>query len=309
MVRGLKKNIPLSRYTTYQIGGRADYLVAVKNIQTLRRALEWARERDLPIFILAGGSNVLFADKGFPGLVIKIANPRIEFGKNRVRVGAGVVFSDLIEECIKRGYAGLEWAGGLPGTLGGAIRGNAGCFGAEIKDVIEEVVTISWDGQTAKYSNAECGFAYRDSRFKGNPEIIWEASLILKPRAPEKLKKEVLSHIRYRESRHPLDFPNCGSVFKNVALEKIAPELRERFEDKVKSDPFEVLPAAVLISAAGLSGQRIGGAQVSEKHSNFIVNLGSASAQDVLGLIGLVKERVKEEFGVKLEQEIEIVGF
>ena len=308
-IRGLKKDIILSRYTTYKIGGVADYFFIAKNQTDLQTVLEFARREFLPIFILAGGSNVLFSDEGFRGLVVKIDNQEIKILDDYITVGAGVLMQDIVNKSISSGLSGLEWAGGLPGTLGGAIRGNAGCFGGEIKDIIENVQTLNSNGELKYYSNKDCCFLYRDSVFKKNGEVILSAILKLNPGDSEKLKAEVFDHIKYRQERHPLEYPNCGSVFKNCSLDIVSKSVQERFKEKIKTDPFPILPTAVLISACGFKGLSIGGAKISEKHPNFIVNFNNAKAGDIIELIGVVKDKVKQELGVILSEEIEFAGF
>lgn len=306
-MKGLKKNVSLAKFTTYKIGGPADYFIGVKNYQELKNALKFADDNTLPIFILAGGSNVLFSDKGYRGMVIKIENCDLKIDGNKIEAGAGILVNNLVSKTIEMGLAGLEWAGGLPGTLGGAIRGNAGCFGGETKDTIKEVIVVTRSGEVKTYSNADCHFGYRDSIFKHNNEIILNASLTLEPGVREKLKYEVFDHIKYRAMRH--EVPSCGSVFKNCPVQIIPSDVLTMFKDKIKIDPFEILPVAVLLSAVGLNGKIIGGAKISQEHSNIIVNFNNAKLLDILELIYLAKEKVKNNFNVELEEEVELVGF
>jgi UDP-N-acetylmuramate dehydrogenase len=311
MALKIKKNVPLRDYSTYKIGGPAKYFVKVKNKEKLKEALNFCQENNLKFFILGGGSNVLFSDEGFNGLVIKMENKGFRFLRNnKLFVEAGCSMEKIVRETVKRGFSGLEWAGGLPGTVGGAIRGNAGAFGGEIKDVVEKVISFSpQENKEKEYSKEECQFEYRSSIFKKEKEIILSAILSLKEGDPKELKRKVKEEINYRKERHPLEYPNAGSVFKNCPLEKIPPEIRERFKEKIKLDPFPILPTAVLIAEAGLKGLTVGGAKVSEKHPNFLVNFNNAKAKDVLDLIKKVKEVIWEKFGVLLEEEIEIVEF
>jgi UDP-N-acetylmuramate dehydrogenase len=311
MTLRIEKNIPLKDYSTYKIGGPAKYFTTIRTIEELKEAINFSKEHNLKFFILAGGSNVLFSDEGFNGLVIKMDNKNFQFlENNKLFVEAGCEMKTIVEETVKKGFSGLEWAGGLPGTVGGAIRGNAGAFGGEMKDVVEKVIALSPEENKEKeYSNKECQFKYRSSVFKKERKIVFSAILSFKKDDPEKLKKKIEEEINYRKTHHPLEYPNAGSVFKNCPLEKIPPEIRERFKDKIKLDPFPVLPTAVLIAEAGLKGLTIGGAKVSEKHPNFLVNFNNAKAKDVLELIKKVKEVVFEKFGVQLEEEIEIVEF
>ena len=287
-LKGLKQNIILAKYTTYKIGGPADYFVSVKNYEELKKALQFAEDNSLPIFILAGGSNVLFSDNGFRGLVIKIDNKELSIYENEITVGAGILMNDLVSQSIENSLAGLEWAGGLPGTIGGAIRGNAGCFGGEIKDIVKEVTAVTYGGEIKLYKNEDCYFNYRESIFKCNKEIIM--SVVFKLRAGDKnnLKTIVFDHIKYRQIKHRT--PSCGSVFKNCFLED-----------------GSVLPVGALIGACGLIGKTIGGARITEEHANIIHNFNNAKAADVLDLINLVKEKVKQKFDISLEEEVQLI--
>jgi len=302
--KGLKHNIALAKHTTYKIGGPADYFISVENFEELKQALKFANDNLLPIFILAGGSNILFGDEGFKGLIIKIDNKKSSINGNEITSDAGVSFNDLVSQSIENNLAGLEWAGGLPGTVGGAIRGNAGCFGGEIKDVVKEVSIVTLNGEFKLYSNNECRFGYRDSIFKHNGEIIMGAIFKLSPGNKEDLKATVFDHIKYRQMRYRL--PSCGSVFKNCPLEKVSQQVQEEFRDKIKTDPFPVLPVAVLIDACGLVGKTIGGAMITKEHANIIHNFNNAKAADVLSLIDLVKEKVKQKFDINLEEEVQL---
>jgi UDP-N-acetylmuramate dehydrogenase len=311
MVLKVRKNIPLKHYSTYKIGGPAKYFIKAKNGKELKEAINFCQKKNLKFFILGGGSNVLFSDKGFNGLIIKMENKGFRFlENNKLFVEAGCEMEKIVIETVKKGLSGLEWAGGLPGTVGGAIRGNAGAFGGEIKDIVEKVIAFSpKENQEKEYSKEECQFEYRSSIFKKEKKIILSTILSFKEGDPKELKRKVKEEINYRKARHPLEYPCAGSVFKNCPLEKVPPEIREKFKDKIKLDPFPILPAAVLIAEAGLKGLSIGGAKVSEKHPNFLINFNNAKAQDVLDLIKKVKKVVFEKFGVLLEEEIEIVEF
>lgn len=306
----IRKNILLADFSNYRVGGSADYFAQVRSVGDIKAALGWAAQRQLGFFILGGGTNVLFTDSGFRGLVVKINNGGYRFDGVKLRAGAGATVPALVAACTDQELTGLEWAGGLPGTLGGAIRGNAGCFGGEIKDVVESVSALTPQGELLSFSNRECGFSYRHSRFKEEKLIVAEAVLNLKKDlSKEELAGIVQGHIDYRLERQPLDWPNCGSVFKNVPLAKAPRTLADRFKDVIKIDPFPLIPTAALIHEAGLKGYAIGGAQVSPKHPNFIINVGRATGADILGLLNFVKAKIKDEFGVGLEVEIDLVGF
>lgn len=304
----------MKEHTSFRIGGQAKYFLEVKTAEDLKEALFECRRLGVPHFILGGGTNVLVSDEGFRGAVIKMANSRFEFlAGGRVKAEAGVAMPDLVAEAARRGLAGLEWAGGLPGSVGGAIRGNAGCFGGEIKDILESVECLepgsgSGPPSILVLSARECGFGYRSSVFKKNNAVILSAIFKLRPGAdPTELERQIAAHIRYRAERQPLEYPNAGSVFKNCDAAKVAAKVRERFSASIKIDPFPVIPTAKILVAAGLKGERRGDAEFSVKHPNFIVNLGSASAEDVKNLIAEAKNRVENTFSLRLEEEIQIL--
>jgi len=319
-----QENIALSQFSNYRIGGPAKFFFEAKDADEIAEAIGIARKRGLDFFILGGGTNLLIKDSGFDGLVLKPNLNFLEADGEIVRAGAGVLMSDFLEFAIKKGLSGLEWAGGLPGTLGGAIRGNAGAFNGEIKDAVSEV--LSFDAKNMEYvtrKNSDCRFAYRSSVFKekNGEEIILSAVLSLKSGDPRKIAEVVKEKINYRLARHPMEHPNIGSIFKNVSVAQINADItqinadtirvhprsnprKSAFTAPVKIDPFPVVPAAYLISEAGLKGVSSGGAMVSPKHPNFIVNMLGATAEDVKSLIELVKSEVKRRFDVSLEEEI-----
>ena len=307
-----KENVPLASYTNYKIGGPAKYFCEPSTTGELIEAIDQAKKINEPIFILGGGFNLLISDKGFNGVVIKPSVKKLEAdSENIVTVGAGVLVSEFLDFCLEHSLSGWEWAGGLPSTIGGAIWGNAGAFGGETKDSVLEVKSYKAEsGELKTRSGGQCEFNYRSSIFKSaeKNEIILEARLQLVPGNREELEKAITEKRQYRENKQPLEYPNCGSVFKNVAVEKIPKETLEQFKGKVKQDPFPVLPTAVLTAAAGLREYRVGGAMVSPKHSNFIVNIGNATAADVLAVMSKIKEVIKEKYGVELEQEVIFVG-
>ena len=269
-----------------------------------------AKKLKTKIFILGGGTNILFNDKGFDGLVLI---PKIKFikkiNKNIVRVGGGVEVKDFLNFLVKNELSGLEWAGGLPGTIGGAIRGNAGAFGGEIKDNLIQVKSIEINTLKEKIrNNKECLFDYRFSIFKDknvNEIILW-ADFKFKKRKKEKILKSINEKINYRKERHPIEYPNIGSIFKNVPVENFKKEFIEYFKNKniIKTDPKPVVPSAFLIAECGLGGKKYGDACISLKHTNFIVNLGKAKAKDVKKLMNLIQKSVKQKFNISLQKEI-----
>ncbi len=303
-----ERNKSLRKFSNYEIGGPADYFCAPQTIDELASALrDWGTSGK--IFILGGGTNLLISDDGFRGLVLKPELRSIVIEGNTVRVGAGMLMQDLLAATIEAGLSGLEWAGGLPGTVGGAVRGNAGAFGGETKDRVTEVRSVKTDVERQQEmirTNAECRFGYRNSIFKerDGEEIVTEAVFALTPGSREAIAKAIEEKKEYRRTRHPIEHPNIGSIFKNVDLKNVSASVQKQFASVIKKDPFPVIPTACLLAEAGLKGIAHGGAIVSPKHPNFIVNMGSARASDVKALIALIKKTIHEKFGVILEEEV-----
>lgn len=306
----IETNIPLGHHNTFKIGGPARFFCLVKTVDELKNTFAFAKEQNQDIFILAGGSNLIVADNGFNGLVIKIEIDGFTIEGDRLIAGPSTLMETLVDESIKCGLAGLEWAGGLPGTFGGAIRGNAGAFQGEIKDSIISVKSMDYNGQTTQRSKVECQFGYRESVFKLKPDgIIIEATLQLKSGNKDDLIAIANDHRQYRQQRHPLEFPNAGSIFKNTSVEKVPKDVLPQFQDVIKIDPFPVVPTAKIIADAGLAGERIGNVQVSTKHTNYIINLGKGKASDLIALIKKVRQVVKDKFNIELEVEPQLLGF
>jgi len=284
----VQENISLRSYTTFEIGGNARYFLTAEETDEIIKGVKIAKEFGLPLFILGKGSNLLISDKGFDGLVIKVANCEFEVNNLKVKVGAGMDLSSLVTKLIDVELSGLEWAAGIPGTVGGAIRGNAGAFGSSIKDFAERVGVLDSNLEIKDYFLEDCNFNYRESVFKNNKNlIILEVVFRLERGEKKEIEKKVKDCLDFRREKHPLSFPSAGSVFKNP----------------------ENISAGELIEKSGLKGKKVGKAQVSEKHTNFIINLGGATAENVLELINLIKKEVKEKFKIELEEEIKFLGF
>lgn len=315
----IKSNVSLKEYSRYKIGGPAKYFLEIRSEAELIEGLKkWCNlsanfdSKEKEIFILGGGTNLLISDNGFPGLIIHDNIHFISTKNNGVVLSGGLPFFEAVDYFASHAISGLAWAGGLPGTVGGAIRGNAGAFGGEIKDIIIDVESINLNTlKKIRRSNSECHFNYRTSIFKngrGEREMILAATLRAVPGDKELIANEVQSRIDYRQARQPLNYPSIGSTFKNIPCTAAPPELVEECKEKIKNDPFPIIPVAYLLSQAGLRGKRIGGAQISEVHPNFIVNLGGASAGDVKALINLAQETIQEKFHVHIEPEIKYLG-
>jgi len=308
-----QENVSLSTYSNIKIGGEARYFAVCTTQEELEAALSQAKRDDLEVRILGGATNILINDSGISGLVIKPDIKGIEaVGHDQLRVGAGVSVAQLTAYATQNALSGFEWAGGLPGTVGGAIWGNAGAWGGEIKDNLVEVTSLNMATlKVITRNNIEAHFSYRSSIFKeqiaAHPlggEVILSAVFQMKPGDQATIAALTKEKEQYRINKQPLEYPNIGSIFKNTDIKKVPEAVVARFKEKIKSDPFPVLPTAVLNAAAGLKGRRVGGAMLSEKHSNFIVNAGGATAADVKELMGIIAETVKKGFGVELEQEI-----
>lgn len=319
-----QEHIPLAALSNYRIGGPARFFFAPKDEREVAWAIGEARARKLPVFVLGGGTNLLIDDQGFPGLVLKPEIFTLEAKGTLLTVGAGVMMPDLLHFTVGKSLSGLEWAGGLPGTFGGAIRGNAGCFGGEMKNVLESV--RSFDTKTMKVleRNApECNFDYRASIFKkkDGEEIILSGVLTMQKGEKKAIEAAIAEKIAHRTKNHPLEYPNIGSIFKNVPLSAVykegSPQHKKALQEgkllfhgsqfSVKTDPFPVISTAKLISEAGLRGVSAGGAMISAKHPNFIVNVLDAHSPDVQSLIMLAKAEVQKKFGVQLEEEVQLL--
>lgn len=303
----MHEQVPLAPYTSFKIGGPARYFSAVHSVDDLKAAILEAKRRLSEPFFLSGGTNLLVPDAGLNRFVIKLELRGYDFRGPVVHVFGGTTMQELVDATVARSLSGLAWAGGLPGSVGGAIRGNAGAFGGEIKDVISSVLSIDTTGTEHTWTNGQCDFDYRDSRFKRSPEAIVSAILHFEPGDRSSIEQEVTEHRGYRTRKHPLEHPNAGSVFKNVPANSIPEVLRRQWLDKIKTDPFPVVPTAVIVAAAGLAGYQVGEAQVSPKHTNYIVNLGHATAADVRSVIAHVQATVKFQFNIDLEPEILIL--
>ncbi|MDO8435813.1 MAG: UDP-N-acetylmuramate dehydrogenase [bacterium] len=306
---GVKKNILLKDYTTFKIGGRAKYFFIAQTKEDIILAVKTAKELNLPFFILGGGSNLLVSDKGFNGLIIKTENKKVDIKNSKVIVEAGMPLTKLASILANRGLTGLEWSAGIPGTVGGAIRGNAGAFGGSMSDAVKTVTILDYkDLNVKKMNNADCKFRYRDSIFKEKKFFILSAELKFKKEEEDKIKEKIKECLNYRKMRHPKN-PSAGSTFKNVPIKIIPKIFFEEIPEAKKAIKENILPSAFLIAKAGLIGKKIGGALVSHEHPNFIVNCNNARAQDIKQLIRFIKKTIKNKFGVILEEEIMYLGF
>lgn len=313
----IEQNIPLAQFTTFRIGGPAKLFVEVDTSEELVEAIRWAKAKGEKYFVLGGGSNLLISDQGYNGLVIKNESSRLFRSKaedgEAVECDAGLPMARLVLSAARHGLAGLEWAAGLPGTVGGAIRGNAGCFGSDMAASTVEVTAYNPSSDQVSVLDAgACGFAYRSSLFKEQGLVVLSAKLKLKYGQEEAIGQEMARVAKARAERQPKGF-SAGSVFKNVPLAEVTDQelIKEARQDgKISGAGAGTLPAAWLIEKLYFKGKVVGGAKVSEDHANFIMNeQGKATAADVLMLLSLIKQKVRVEFGVQLKEELTYLDY
>lgn len=306
----LRENVPLAPFTTFGLGGTARYYAEAFGALELAEVFEYAEKNKLPFYVLGGGSNVLFSDAGFPGLVIHIVGGSISVSGNIVHAGAGVSLFDVVRAATDASLQGIEKMAGIPGLFGGAVRGNAGAFGCEIGHVIVSVKTLNrFSGMVKEHKKEDCQFSYRNSIFKKNPElVILSADIRLTPGDKEILERIMHETVAMRESKHPQNAKCAGSFFMNPAVndERL---LKEFEKDTGNTSKDGKLPAGWLIDHVGLRGKKIGGAQVSPIHPNYLVNTGDATALNIVTLASLIKTKVRDELHVRLEEEVQYVGF
>lgn len=309
----IQENVPLAPYTIFKIGGSARFFIEVKNSNELIEALNFARTKNVPFFVLGAGSNILVNDKGFNGLVIRIFGGESKVRSQRLIVDAGVMMASAVSASAKAGFSGFEWGIGIPGTVGGSIRGNAGCFGGEMKDIVESIeIFNTLTAKRRAINPKQCKFAYRDSIFKKYPElIILSVKLKLKKGNPKEIRKKIIEYTRHRAKTQDIGAKCAGCIFKNVSWDRIPDKkvLLDKFPEFRQFAMKENIPAGFLIDQLGLRGRRVGGAFISPKHANYFINDGTAKADDIVKLISLAKNIVGKNYGIKLEEEIQYVGF
>lgn len=278
------ENEPLKKHTSFKIGGNAEIFVEVFSVDQLRAVLDACKENNIPLFVIGKGSNLLISDTGMKGVVLSLEGEfkEISIKENKVISGAGVSLSRLCNFALGNALSGLEFGFGIPGTVGGAAYMNAGAYDGEMKNVIESVTHITRDGRIETLTAEELDLSYRHSIYKTNDNIILFVTVELVPKDATEIKDKMDDFMNRRKSKQPLEFPSAGSVFKRPV------------------GNF----AGTLIEGCGLKGKTIGGAQVSEKHAGFIINIGDATCKDVLDLVSFVQKTVKDETGYDLEREI-----
>lgn len=279
---------PLAKHTSWRIGGPADVFLLPTATEQLVRIMQLAHQHGIPWFVIGKGSNLLVRDGGIRGVVIKLADnfADMEINGQTLTAQGGRSFVSAAHHAIRHGLSGLEFATGIPGTVGGAVMMNAGAHGGEVKDVLIDCRVLMPDGQIEHLRREDLRFDYRYSLLKDRPGLVVDASFALTPGDAQEMSDRVRGWAKRRQTTQPLSLPSCGSVFRNP----------------------EGTHSGRLVEEAGLKGTRIGGAQISELHGNFIVNIGGAKATDVLQLIELIQNTIKERYGHDLHPEVRIVG-
>ena len=286
----IKKDELMSKHTSFKTGGTAEYFITAQTIEDIRNVVDYSSKNNIPLYIIGNGSNILVSDKGVKGIVLKIDLQKIEIEENEediiVTVGAGTKIMTLAQNLLKEKVTGFEELSGIPGTIGGAIKMNAGAYGKEIKDIIISTICMNKNGEIVKLSNEEQGFSYRYSNFFENDLIILETKLLLHKGEEKTIKEKMDEYLMQRKQKQPTEYPSAGSTFK-------------------RGDGFIT---AKLIDEIGLKGYTIGGAEISEKHAGFIINKGYATSQDIYDLIQYTKQKVYEKFKVNIEEEVQLIG-
>lgn len=289
----VKNGEPLVRHTTMRVGGPAEWYYPMTSMEVGVPVLLRAIEHAIPITVLGRGSNVIVSDTGVRGLVVEMRTQRTRRVDERHFVAeAGISLSALANAAYAEGFIGVEFLPSIPGSLGGAIRGNAGCWGSETKDIVATVDVLTGRGVRKELTNAECQFAYRHSIFKTNHDIVLGATLVLTRGDIAAARAQMLEWVRKKNASQPTTEASSGCIFKNPDPETSGGR-----------------GAGKLIEDAGLKGKRIGGIAVSEKHANFLVNRGGGTADHLMQMISLIKQKVRVQFGVQLETEVQILGF
>lgn len=285
----IKENERMSKYTTFKIGGNARVIIKVTNNEGLIDILAKCKDYQIPVFVLGKGSNLLVSDNGIEGVVIKLDGVFAQIkmlDDETISCGAGVTLAKLSSYACEHGLSGLEFAWGIPGSVGGAVYMNAGAYGGEMKDVLSSCTHIDKENKSGAFGVCQMELGYRHSIYADNGYVITGAVLRLHKDSPVEIRKRMDDYMNRRKTKQPIEFPSAGSVFKRP----------------------EGNFAGTLIQESGLKGKQIGGAQVSEKHAGFIINKGEATCKDVLDLIEYIKNTVKENSGIELECEIKPIG-
>lgn len=286
----IRSQVPVASLTSFRVGGPAEWYVAPRQIEDLQASLEWANRQGLPITLIGAGSNLLVSDRGLPGLVIctrHLRHTHFDLETAQVTASAGEPIARLAWQAAERGWQGLEWAVGIPGTVGGAVVMNAGAHKCCIADIMVNTQVLSPSGKVEHLTLEELGYSYRTSILQNDPRLVTQATFQLRPGAdPAQVMAATAHDLEQRRTSQPYHLPSCGSVFRNP----------------------KGYHAAWLIEQTGLKGYRIGAAQVAQRHANFILNCGGATATDIFQLIRYVQQQVEQRWSLRLEPEVRILG-
>lgn len=303
----------MSKHTSFRIGGPARLYVVAHSSDEAVAAIRAAQALKIPFYLFGGGSNMLVADQGYEGVMIQLANRTLSIEGTKVMVESGVITGLVARKTVESGLTGFEWAIGVPGTIGGAIYGDAGCYGGEMRDSVTAVHV--YDLTTHEYKTLDreaCEFGYRESRFKRESFLILGCELELTQSEDiEKGKKRMEEIMQMRKEKQPLEQSSAGCAFKNFEFDdpSVLDILRREVdvpEDMIKRGS---LGAGWLVDQAGFRGQSVGQIEVSQKHGNFLVNKGQAKAEDVIAMISVIKRKIRDEFGIEMHEEVQYVGF
>ena len=289
----IKFNEPMKNYTTFKIGGLAECLIKIKRVEDLLKIIELAKNNNIKTTIIGNGSNILVSDKGIKGIVllnrlegIDIKEKEATNGNIEITIESGTKMAVIAIKMLQDEITGFEELSGIPGTIGGAVVMNAGAHGKEIKDIVKSIKCLDKSGKIIELKNEELEFGYRTSILKNKEYIVLEVTLLLKKGKKDNIQEKMNEYKNYRKEKQPIEYPSAGSTFK-------------RGNDYI---------TAKLIDDAGLKGYKIGGAEISTKHSGFVINTGEATAKDVLELVKYIKQTIKEKFDKEIELEIEFIG-
>lgn len=282
----VKEGVPMSAHTSFKIGGAADRFVSTADIIQAALIIRFCTERQIPLLVVGNGSNLLVSDGGIAGVVLHIEAGAIAVDGTRMTVQAGASLTRACLTACENGLSGLEFAYGIPGTMGGGVYMNAGAYGGQLSDVVRSVTALTAGGEIVELSAEQLTFGYRHSVFMEQPLTVWSVTLELQVGDPAVIRSTMEEHMAARKEKQPLDYPSGGSFFKRP----------------------EGHFAGALVEQCGLKGFTVGGAQVSEKHAGFVINRGGATCADVMALCRQVQKKVQETFGISLEREVQLVG-
>lgn len=308
------RDFPLASLSSMNIGGPADYFLRTTHEGDIIEGIRFANAEKMPFVILGGGTNVLIHDAGFRGMVIRAAHREVAADGDRLTLDSGAPMGFGAARAAAFGLTGFEWAIGIPGTIGGSVRGNAGCFGGEMKDVVETVRYYDAKrDEIAVMPNAKLEFGYRTSIFKKHPEwVILSATLKLEKGEPDDIQEKMKGYSESRTKAQPIGKRSAGCIFKNISWQRRDIDqlkLLSKFPELAPFTSLPGIPAAYCIDAVGLKGRSVGRASISTRHANYFLNNGEATAEDMVMLIAIAKEYVHRKFGLQLEEEVQYVGF